>query len=56
MRLHAIRTPRHRLHIGINGSKLVLIPGVGHALDIEAGERFNAEVRAFLQAQRGDRG
>ncbi|MGQ0668963.1 MAG: alpha/beta fold hydrolase [Actinomycetota bacterium] len=38
------------LHSGIRGSKLVLIPGVGHVIDVEAAERFNAEVRAFLRA------
>jgi pimeloyl-ACP methyl ester carboxylesterase len=49
-----VRAPRHvweALHAGISGSKLVLIPGVGHVIDIEAAERFNAEVRAFLRAQ-----
>lgn len=38
------------LHSGIPGSKLVLIPGVGHVIDIEAAERLNTEVRAFLRA------
>ena len=37
------------LHAGIRGSRLVLIPGVGHVIDIQAPERFNAEVRAFLR-------
>jgi pimeloyl-ACP methyl ester carboxylesterase len=49
-----VRAPRHiweALHLGISGSKLVLIPGVGHVIDIEAAERFNAEVKAFLRAQ-----
>jgi pimeloyl-ACP methyl ester carboxylesterase len=49
-----MRAPRHvweALHSGIRGSKLVLIPGVGHVIDIEAAERFNAEVRAFLRTQ-----
>lgn len=36
------------IHAGIPGSKLVLIPGAGHACNIDAPERFNAEVRAFL--------
>ena len=36
------------LHAGIAGSKLVMIPGAGHACNIDAPERFNAEVRAFL--------
>ncbi len=38
------------LHAGIPASKLVLFPGVGHMVDMEAAERFNAEVRAFLRA------
>lgn len=49
-----VRAPRpvwEALHAGIRGSKLVVIPGVGHVIDIEAAERFNAEVRAFLRAQ-----
>ncbi|HEX6131453.1 MAG TPA: alpha/beta hydrolase [Actinomycetota bacterium] len=49
-----VRAPRSvwaALHSGIPGSKLVLIPGVGHVIDIEAPERFNAEVRAFLRAR-----
>ena len=36
------------IHAGIAGSKLVVIPGAGHACNIDAPERFNAEVRAFL--------
>ena len=40
------------VHSGIRGSKLVLIPDVGHMIDIEAAERFNTEVRAFLRAVR----
>jgi pimeloyl-ACP methyl ester carboxylesterase len=27
-----------------------VIPDVGHMIDIEAAERFNAEVRAFVRA------
>ena len=49
-----VRAPRdvwEALHTGIRGSKLVLIPGVGHVIDMEAAERFNAEVREFLRAQ-----
>ncbi|HZB79476.1 MAG TPA: alpha/beta hydrolase [Actinomycetota bacterium] len=49
-----VRAPRpvwEALHSGIRGSKLVLIPGVGHVIDIEAAERFNAEVRTFLRGQ-----
>jgi pimeloyl-ACP methyl ester carboxylesterase len=36
------------IHAGIHGSKLVVIPGAGHICNIDAPERFNAEVRAFL--------
>jgi pimeloyl-ACP methyl ester carboxylesterase len=36
------------LHAKIPGSKLVVIPGVGHLADIEGADRFNAEVRSFL--------
>ncbi len=48
-----VRAPRdvwEPLHSGIRSSKLVLLPGVGHMIDIEAAERFNTEVRAFLRA------
>ena len=38
----------HDLHAGISGSKLVFIPGAGHVSNIDAPERFNSEVRAFL--------
>ena len=37
------------LHSGIRGSKLVVIPGVGHVIDVEAGDRVNEEIRTFLQ-------
>lgn len=52
-----VRAPRHvweALHSGIRGSTLVLIPGVGHVIDIEAADRFNTEVKAFLRAQSQD--
>jgi pimeloyl-ACP methyl ester carboxylesterase len=52
-----VRAPRHvweTLHSEISGSKLVLIRGVGHVIDIEAAERFNSEVKAFLRAQGQD--
>jgi pimeloyl-ACP methyl ester carboxylesterase len=48
-----VRAPKHvweALHSSIPGSKLVVIPGVGHMIDIEAAERFDTEVRAFLRA------
>jgi pimeloyl-ACP methyl ester carboxylesterase len=37
------------LHSRIRGSKLVLIPETGHVPDVQAPERFNAELRAFLR-------
>jgi pimeloyl-ACP methyl ester carboxylesterase len=48
-----VRAPRRvwePLHSSISGSKLVLVPDVGHMIDIEAAERFNAEVRGFLRS------
>jgi pimeloyl-ACP methyl ester carboxylesterase len=47
------RAPREvweALHSGIRGSKLVVIPGVGHVIDVEAGDRVNDEIRTFLKA------
>ena len=38
------------LHARIPGSKLVVIPGPGHMVNIEAPERFDEEVRSFLGA------
>ncbi len=38
------------LHARIPGSRLVVIPGVGHLCDVEGGERFNMEVRGFLRS------
>ena len=43
----------HALHASIPGSRLVVMEGVGHASSVEAAERFNAEVRAFLLRERG---
>jgi pimeloyl-ACP methyl ester carboxylesterase len=40
------------LHARIPGSRLAVLPGVGHQSDMEAPERFNAEVRAFLRSVR----
>lgn len=37
------------LHARIPRSKLVVVPGVGHILNIEAAERFNAELRTFFR-------
>lgn len=47
-----VRSPRHvwePLHSSIPGSELVVIPGVGHMINMEAAERCNAEMRAFLR-------
>jgi pimeloyl-ACP methyl ester carboxylesterase len=41
------------LHAAIPGSKLEVMPGVGHVSSVEAGERFNAGVRAFLRSVQG---
>jgi pimeloyl-ACP methyl ester carboxylesterase len=38
------------LRAGIRGSRLVVIDGPGHAVNLEAPERFNEEVRRFLRA------
>jgi pimeloyl-ACP methyl ester carboxylesterase len=38
------------LHARIPGSKLVVLPEVGHQSNIEAAERFTAEIRSFLQS------
>jgi pimeloyl-ACP methyl ester carboxylesterase len=40
------------LHDQIPGSSLVTLAGVGHQLDMEAPDRFNAEVRRFLRSAR----
>jgi pimeloyl-ACP methyl ester carboxylesterase len=38
------------LHARIPNSTLVVMPGIGHVSNMEAAERFNAEVRAFLRS------
>jgi pimeloyl-ACP methyl ester carboxylesterase len=43
-------TVAHEIHRLIPASKLVVIPGVGHLCNVEAPDRFNAEVRRFLHA------
>lgn len=48
-----VRAPRpvwEALHSAIPGSKLVVLPDVGHMINIEAADRFNTEVRVFLRA------
>lgn len=50
------RSPRRvakELRDRIRGSELVLMSGVGHQSNMEAPDRFNAEVLAFLRAQGG---
>ena len=37
------------LHASIPGSRLVVLPGVGHVCNVEAPDAFNAAVRAFLR-------
>ncbi|MGI5125234.1 alpha/beta fold hydrolase [Pseudonocardia sp. CA-107938] len=47
-----VRAPRpvaEALHAGIAHSELVLLPGVGHACNLEAPDAFNAELRRFLR-------
>jgi pimeloyl-ACP methyl ester carboxylesterase len=41
-----------QLHAAIAGSTLVVLDGVGHQSNIEAPERFTAEVRRFLRSAR----
>lgn len=41
------------LHDAIPGSRLVLLPGVGHLSSLEGATRFNREVRSFLAAHSG---
>jgi pimeloyl-ACP methyl ester carboxylesterase len=38
------------MHAAIPDSKLVVLPGAGHVCNIEAADRFNAELRAFLRS------
>jgi pimeloyl-ACP methyl ester carboxylesterase len=40
------------LHTAIPGSRLVVLPGVGHVCNVEAPDEFNAAVRTFLLTQR----
>lgn len=40
------------LHVGIPGSSLVILPGVGHFSSVEGAEQFNREVRSFLEKNR----
>lgn len=50
-----IRAPLYvadAMHSGIRGSKLVVVEGVGHVVNVEAPDRFNAELREFLRWSR----
>ncbi|HEU5348858.1 MAG TPA: alpha/beta fold hydrolase [Ktedonobacterales bacterium] len=40
------------LHARIPGSRLAVMPGIGHLSNIDAPDLFNAEVRAFLRSVR----
>lgn len=45
------RSPLHvatEMHAQIPGSRLAVLPGAGHAVNVEAPDLFNEEVRAFL--------
>lgn len=51
-----LRAPPHvgeELHARIPGSTLIVIPAAGHLVNIEAADRFNAEVRTFLRSVSG---
>ncbi|MFZ5980514.1 MAG: alpha/beta fold hydrolase, partial [Candidatus Zixiibacteriota bacterium] len=43
------------LHEGIAGSHLSIIDNVGHMLNLEASEQFNAELKVFLEGVAGTR-
>ncbi len=46
------RSPRYvaeKMHVSIPGSRLVIMPGVGHASNLEAPDLFNKEVLNFLE-------
>ena len=50
---HDARSPlavAHRFEAAIPGARLVVLPGAGHVSNLEAPERFNAEVLAFCRA------
>lgn len=47
-----LQTVGSELHAAIPASTLVVLPGVGHQCDMEAPDRFNAEVSRFLESVR----
>ena len=42
------------LHAALSGSRLVVLPGVGHVSSVEAPQRFNREVRDFIRSTGDD--
>jgi len=51
------RSPLHiakEMHENIPASKLVILEGIGHVVNLEAPEIFNSEVRQFLKSHRID--
>ena len=44
-----------KLHEKIPGSRLSVFEGVGHMLNLEAPERFNRELKVFLEDAGGTR-
>ncbi len=51
---HDVRAPlpvAEHLHAGITGSKLIVLPDVGHLCNLEAPQQFNDAVREFLRDQ-----
>ncbi|HUC35060.1 MAG TPA: alpha/beta hydrolase, partial [Gaiellaceae bacterium] len=44
-------TVAHDLRDGIPGSRLVVLPGLGHECYLEDPDRVNSEVRDFLREQ-----
>jgi pimeloyl-ACP methyl ester carboxylesterase len=44
------RSPSPATSTPTPGSQLVLLRGIGHVSNVEAADRFNAELRAFLLA------
>jgi len=47
-----VRAPRgvaEALHVAIPGSRLILVPGAGHDVNLEAPEAYDAAIRAFLR-------
>jgi len=41
------------LHAAIPESRLVILPGVGHMINVQAGDQLNHELRQFLHAAQG---